>query len=191
MAGLFGTAPQPNIVPLDPGTQQLLDQGTTRAGQDASTFAGQLNQGVSQAGNQLGESNQQLNQQGAAAAQSPGMMQAIRNAYSGQTQKNIQAIQSKNQQAGLYAKLDYTNQMARAALMQQNIAAQNYTTLTQAYNQAETSRAQFVNSLFQTVDVGIGIMAGKAKKAAPTGGGNVGGYGGGGGGVPYGETTGE
>lgn len=187
MAGLLGgDTPQPNFVPLDAGTQGLLDQGVASASRPASDFANDLNKNVSENASGFMGNEQQSSQEAKRTGQDPGMFNALRNAYGSQAGTQIKQITNANQYKAQMMKADYLHQMAIAAVGQQQVATQNYSMLTDAYNQSEMARAGFVNTLFQTANTAM-VMGAKKRPSTKTqpGGvqespaaGRVGGYGG-------------
>lgn len=168
IAPIFGGStdtPKPGIAPLDPGTQGLINAGVTRAGQSGGQFADQINQGVSQNSASVGQDQQHASQEDQQFGGTQPMSDALRNAYSAQSGTNIGKLMKSNQYRGELAKSDYMNKMSQVAVAQQRVAAQNYATLTDAYNQSENSRAQFVNSLFQIGQQGMVMAAANHRKS--------------------------
>lgn len=179
---LFGgtnDAPTPTTVPLDKDTEGMINEGVDRASRPGSEFAGEINQGVSQNAANLGQNEQQAAQSDQRLGGGAVGADALRQVYNAQSGNTIGRMMKANQYRGELAKADYMNQMSHAAMAKQRVAAQNYHMLTEAYNHAEMARAQFVNSLFQIGQTGMGMYAANMKRGpkgvSPDGGGNVGG----------------
>lgn len=162
--------PAPTIVPLDPQTQGLINQGTAQAGQSSGQFTQALNNNVSQNTNQLGMSDEAVNNLAAKTGTNAGMIMGLRNAYQGQTNYNTQQVQQGNQINGAMMKYDYTQKMAQVALGQQAQQTQAFSALTNAYNNSEAARASMISSLFQTANAGMVAYAG-ARRGGKAGGG--------------------
>lgn len=171
---LLGSTPDaPGATPLDPGTQGIVNRMTDKAGGDASTFTAGLNQG---AGSNLMENKQQALQSDARQGGGMGASDfgAIRNAYAGQANRQINQIQQKNDMQGKMMKADYMNTTAKALLGQQQQAVNQYGVLTNAYIQQEQARAGFISSLFQVGNTAMAASAATQKSGtAPS---KAGGY---------------
>lgn len=172
----LGKAPDVKKVDLDPGTQELLNQGTNRATRPDSEFGSEINQNVGQAAASHNLRSEGAQQESNNFGQTPQFMEALRQSYSARAGENINNLVRSNEHRGRLQKADELRQMSIAALGQQRAATQNYAMLTQAYNQAEMARAQFVSSLFQ---VGNQAMATNAANRSPRkrSSAHVGGYG--------------
>lgn len=163
---LMGQTPQLKIVPLDSGTQSIMQSESNMAGQPSSYFSGLLNNSTDQAHN-LAQGDQQLNQQAQQMGMSPGQMKAIRNVYNSHAQKGIYQLKQQNDMQGQMMKADYMSKLSQAMLGQQVTAANQYQMLTDAYVQQEQARAGFINSLFQTGDTAIGMRAAMNRQSGP------------------------
>lgn len=162
MAGLFsGETPTPKYVSLDPQTQGLLDQGVTHASRPTSDFASDTNAGVDNARTALNPVNEQSS---AITGMSPGMFKAIQNNYGMHAGEAINRLKSQNDFEANLRKSNNLKQMAISALGQQQAMTNNYSALTDAYNQAEAARSQSVSALTGLASYGIGHYA-----AAPKG----------------------
>lgn len=160
--GLFGKAPDPTTVPLDSDTQGLINESTNRALQPQSTFNDSINQNVDM-GRSLDQDQQHAHQEDVGMGGDSGMNQALRNQYSSRASTAINKIKARNDMEAQMQRANYMKQVSMAAMGQQRAAVQNYQMLTDAYNQSEMARAQFVNSLFQTANVGMAINSGRTK----------------------------
>lgn len=155
-SNLFGgsNGPSYNVVPLDPGTQKLINtQASTATDPNA---AAKLNAGVAEAGNQGMETEAQANQKAASSGESPGMLQAIRNQYNQQAGKSIQNLIRGNQVNADIVRGQWMSDAAKSAIAQQKVQTQNYENLSNAMNAVEMARAQ---ALSQILGVG-GMVAG-------------------------------
>lgn len=163
-----GSVPAPSYVGLDPGTQGLMNQEAIQAGQSSSYYSGLLNQGVAAQTGQLGGTSAQDQRASAemgGSAMPGGQIQAIRGVYGRQAQQGLNQLKTQNDYQGQMMKADYMSTVGKALLGQQQNMANYYQSLTNAYVQQETSRAQTINSLFQVGDQVIGMNA-KMKPAA-------------------------
>lgn len=159
---LFGGTndmPTPTTVPLDKDTQQMIDTGVDRASRPGSEFASEINQGVAQNAGALGQSQEQAQQADQRLGGGAAGAEALRQVYSANSGNTIGRMMKANQYRGELAKADYMNQMSHAAMAKQRVATQNYHMLSEAYSQAEMARAQFVTSLFQSAQTGMGMYA--------------------------------
>lgn len=162
--GLGGSAPQPTIVPLDPGTNSLIDQSVARGLQPTQQFADQQNAGVNEAANQgYGENPQQAKQHDQSMGYSGGdqaINSAIRNQYRSQSGENINRLKDAYSQQAVFQKNAALQQAAVEAMARQKVTTQSYQTLMNAYNQTEAARSQVLNSI-----LGAGGMVGGAVAA--------------------------
>lgn len=154
-------APAP--VQVDPQVQGLIDSGVDRSVRSPEEIAAETNQGVAVGAGQLGQSEQQAQNQGLRQGGDAGYINALRGAYSARSDQNIGRIVEKNQMQAQYKKSDQMAKMSRTALAQQRVQTQNFETLTQAYNQQEMARAQFINQIFQLGGTGMGMAAANRK----------------------------
>ena len=167
MPAIFGNTPQPTTVPLDSGSQGLLNQDTTLANQSNSAYAGILNNGISEGAHSLSQSDAQMNQEGQRNSLDPNYLASLRSAYGQQANSAIQRIKSQNDYNGAMMKADFMQKMAGTLLGQQQAQVQNYSFLTNAYNQSEQARAALINSLFQMSNTGMATMAANSSAPAP------------------------
>jgi hypothetical protein len=148
--GPSSDAPKLNIVSLDSDTQGLVNNSVQNAGRSGDEFAADINNGVAQNAASLGQDQQHATQEDQRGGDnSPYMADALRGAYQAHSDQNVGRLIKSNQYKGEMAKADYMRQTAAVQAAQQNVRNQNYSMLTEAYNQNEMARAQFVNSLFQ------------------------------------------
>jgi hypothetical protein len=172
MATGQNNVPDPQQVPLDPATQGLITSSIKDAKRPATSFGADLNRGTSEAAEGFDPNGEIVRQK------SPGLggqsgFDALRGVYQSQAGAAIGRMKEKSQYEGRLQKYDRAQSVARVLLGQQQIQAQNYHMLTEAYNRAEVARAGFINSLFQGANTAIAISAGNSK------GGGGGGSGGG------------
>ena len=172
-------APDRTIVPTDPQANALLNAGIDRAQRPEQAFADQANAGIKENAQAMNLGQDQINQKAAASGQDPAMMSAISNVYKGQAQSGIDRLMQKNSMGAGLNRAESLRKMAQAALGRQQVETQNYEKLTEAYNQQENGRAQFISSIFQAGRQGYmtSKMGSKAKtndfgNGTP----NVGGY---------------
>jgi len=169
--GLLGSTPSaPSAVPLDQGTQNVINNETAQAGQDVSQYANQLNQNTGNASGLLGNSQSQKQAEAAQGGMSPGMFGAIRNVYANQAGSSIANLNRQNQMQATMQKADYMNQTAQALLGQQAALTNQYQVLTNAYNQSEAARAGTIASLTQVANFGIAHNAANASKGTQSSG---------------------
>ena len=156
MAGLLdlNSPTPPSTVPLDPNAQALLDAGVARSTQPTQSFADADNLNASQYAQGLGGTS---NNFGGGSAEDSNI-QAIKNAYNQQATKQIQDIKQRSTWNAEGQKAQAMQQQAAAATGQQQALTQQYSNLTNIYNQQEAARAGMVNQIFQTADYGIGAQ---------------------------------
>lgn len=160
-----GDAPKPpDMVQLDPRARELLDQGVARASRSGAEHQDEENAGIdAYAGGLLGGGG---DQEAASSAQNPYYVQGLRDAYKSQARSGIDAVKNQNQFSAEMRRSDQLKRMQMAAMGQQQAQLQNYQMLTQAYNQNEAARAQFISSIFGVARTGIGMgMASKGPSA--------------------------
>lgn len=172
MAGLLDkfmpstTAPQPTLVPLDSGTNSLIDQSVARGGQSTQQFADQQNAGVDQAATQgYGQNPQQAQQHDQSMGYSGAdgaVNSAIRNQYRADSGATIDRLKDAYSQQAVFQKNAALQQASAEAMARQKVTTQSYATLMNAYNQTEAARAQVLNSI-----LGAGGMVGGAAAARP------------------------
>lgn len=162
MGSLGGSTPQPNIVPLDSGTQGLVNSTVQKASQPLSTYTGELNQGVSTT---MAQPSAAMTKGSDSAMGGNFSSSAIRNKYAQVAGQGIAGVMNQNNYQAQLMRADYMNQTAKALLGQQQNYVQNMQTITNANISQEMARAQMINSLFQTADTGMGIYAGNQKQA--------------------------
>lgn len=154
LGGLFGQAPDPKVVALDPETQGLIYQGSENAMRPEGDFQADINQGIERSGT-LGANPSQLMQNAAGLGYDGSngggdiYNDALRSVYNQKSGLNQENQKWDNK---LQAQSQQTKKLRSAAIQamgQQRAATANFEMLTQAYNQNEMARAQFVSSLFQ------------------------------------------
>lgn len=149
-------------VNLDPQSQALLNAQSQAAMRPSSEFTNELNKGLDERTSQIGDFG---NASQAQTGMSPGMRDALRNAYSAQTGDALDRIKLNNSIEGQQRKSNALALASHYALQQQQITKTNYfQTLTDAYNQMEAQRAQFVSSLTGLANYGIGTYEGSRSK---------------------------
>ena len=156
-----GPVKSPKYVPLDPQSQALLDSMQGQAQAPASEWAQKANKGVETAG-QLGQPT--APQDFAKTGINEPMGAAIRNAYKGQANQQIGNILKQNEFNAQIAKANYSAQINNALLGQAQTHVANYQLLTDAYNQNEAARAQFVASLTGLAAYGMGTYMAKQSR---------------------------
>lgn len=156
----MGRAPDPPpTVPVDPGTQEAIDASGARADRSVGQFEAEANESLGGA-QVLKQTDQNVAQQAESRAVDPNMLKAIRNQYQSSADQYLDQQKAKNDiQAQIY-KGDLLHRQAQMGLSIQGARTQQYKFLADAYSQQEYARAAFVNSLFQTADVGMGMYAG-------------------------------
>lgn len=161
--GLFGKAPDVKTVAVDQGTQDLLNKGVDNAIRPTEQFHQDINANVDKGAASIG-AGKTGEQTDAGLANTPGFTQALRDKYATMNQKDINDLKFRNKQQAEMTRADQMHKMAMAAMGQQRAATQNYQMLSDAYNQNEAARAQFVNELFQTGSYAAGRSMAKRKK---------------------------
>lgn len=165
------TAPQPTIVPIDSGTNSLIDSAVARGQQTPDQFAQQQNQGVEQTANQAFQSAPQARQQDSTQGYGYGqgsINDAIRNQYRAVAGKNISNLESSYSQNAVFQKSAALQQASAEAMARQNVSTQAYSKLMDAYNQTEAARAQVLSSI---LGAGGAVAGGAAAKRGGGGGG--------------------
>ncbi len=167
MAGLLDAftpqtvAPQHTIIPIDQGTNNLINQAGTIAAQTPEQFAQQQNQGVADAAHQAQQSDAQAAQQNARSGYSNDAINgAIRNQYNQQAGSRVQQIQEANNQNAVFEKAAATQRAAAEAMARQNVTTSSYEKLMSAYNATETARAQVLSSILGAGGMAAGMYAG-------------------------------
>lgn len=178
MAGLLDkfmpatTAPQPTLVPLDPGTNSLIDQSVARGQQSTQQFADQQNAGVNQAATQgYGQTPQQAEQHDQSMGYSGAdgaMNSAIRNQYRADSGATINRLKDAYSQQAVFQKSQALQQASAQAMARQKVTTQSYSTLMNAYNQTEAARAQVLNSILGAGGMVGGSLAARQRGARPT-----------------------
>lgn len=168
MAGFLGpftpqlTAPTPTLVPIDAGTNNLIQGAIDRSGQSTQAFADQSNAGTNEAARSGQQSDQQARQQDVALGGSPNSInQAIRNQYNAQAGQQVHRLQDTNAQLAEYKKAAALQQAAGEAMARQNVSVQGYKMLMDSYNQTEAARAQMLSSIFGAGGMAVGTAAGR------------------------------
>lgn len=164
LAGQFNKdAPTPTKVALDPNTQQLISAQIDKASRPGSAFGAELGQGVESGVARLGAMG---SDNSAKSGVSSAQTQAIRNVYGAQTGQALEHLKFQNQIAGEQRKAVQMQTAAQLALHQQQTQTNYLQSLTQAYNQMEQQRAQFVSNISGLASYGMGSYAGyRAGKA--------------------------
>lgn len=146
LAGLFGNAPAPKIVGLDPTTQKLMNDQAQRAiGENPADIAGQLNAGTDKAAASL--AGPSSDQQAAGTGSDPSVLRAIRNQYSQMNNQDLSQLKQSNANQAQFMHGQRMQDAARSMLAQQQVQTQNYAALSQAYQANEMARAQTISSL--------------------------------------------
>lgn len=156
--------PTPKYVPLDQQSQGLLNDMQGQAQAPTSDWQAKATKGVDSA-SQLG--GQQLNYQ-AQSGQTDAMSKALHNAYQGQAQKQIGSLVDQSKFNAQIAKANYAANINHALLGQAQTQVSNYQMLTDAYNQSEAARAQFVSAISGLANYGMGRYAAAKSSNVPT-----------------------
>jgi len=162
--GYNSSSPNLSVVPLDTGTQNIIGKQISQATQSPDQTVAQLNQGVSGAGTSALQNEAQGTQEAARSGQSPGMLQAIRNQYSGLAGQNIRNTLDQGKYNAIAQQAQWQQQAARSMLAQQQVETQNYTMLSQAMMQAEAARAQALSSILGAAGTIGGYAMAKGNK---------------------------
>jgi hypothetical protein len=149
-----GGGPDLKIVPLDPGTQNLINNQVKNANVSTGEIASKMNAGVQDAGNQAMQTSDGLNQRAAQTGESAGSLQAIRNQYNKYAGDAVGNVVRSNQANAAMTRANWQNQAARNAIAQSQVQTQNYEMMTQAMNAADAARAQVLSNV-----LGVGGMA--------------------------------
>jgi len=172
MAGLLdgltgGSGPSLNIVPLDPGTQNLIKGQIGNSTQNDATIAEKLNSGVAAAGQQGMQSSDQLNQRAAQTGENPASLEAIRRQYNKVAGDTVASVVRNNQTNAAMTRANWMNQAARSMLAQQQVQTQNYQMLTQAMNAADAARAQILSNVLGVGGMAAGMALAPGRARAP------------------------
>lgn len=149
---LFQKAPDRQIVQQDPAVNDLINAQVERASKGPEAFAQAKNVGIDQSS--TAPNFQMLAQQGSRTGEDQGMLNAIQNVYRQKDNQNIERLKQKNAQTSEIDRADALRKAAMAAMGRQQVQNDIFGQLTDAYNQQEAARAQFVSGLF-----GIGRQA--------------------------------
>jgi hypothetical protein len=169
LSRLFGApsdTPTPRRQELDAATQGLINQQFDQAKRSPSEFAADLNKGIESSVSRLG---------GLGASDfgttgvNPGMREALRNAYSGQTGEAIDRIKLNNQIMGEQRKGNALKLASQYALQQQSAQTNYFQALTDAYNQMEAQRAALVSAISGVANTAMGMYMGSRSKAIGNG----------------------
>lgn len=161
------TAPTPTNVPIDAGTNGLIQGAIDRSGQSTTDFANQSNAGVEEAAKSGQQTDQQAAQQAAGLGGSSGNInQAIRNQYNTQAGQQVHRLQDTNSQLAEYKKAAALQQAAGEAMARQKVTVDAYSRLMDSYNQTEAARAQMLSSIFGAGGMAAGTAAGSRRKSA-------------------------
>ena len=168
LTGKNKTPDVPEQAQLDPQSQTMINQIAERAGgpTDMSNLAM-----AKQNASSLVPSVDQMNQQSAKLAQDPyfdrAAMRYAQDKYGQKEQRygDAETIQQSLRQSQQLA------QAAQHALGQQRVKDNQYSFLTQIYNEQEAARAGFINSIFQTGAYAVGRSGGNKNANANSGGG--------------------
>lgn len=167
--GLGGTAPQPTIVPLDAGTNGLIDQAVARGQQSQQQFADQQNQGVTEGSQQASQTPQAATDADQSRGYGEGgqaINTAIRNQYQSQSGATINRLKDAYSQNAAFQKNQALQQASAEAMARQKVTTQSYATLMNAYNQTEAARAQVLNSILGAGGMMAGAAAARPKQGA-------------------------
>lgn len=163
--GFDQQTPTPQFTPLDAQTQGLIKDQTTSAMRSSNQFGNELNQGIDQRVGQIGQFG---NTDMANTGMTPGMHEALRNAYSGQTGDALDRIKFSNSIEGEQRKANALRLASQNAMQQQQTKTNYFQTLTDSYNQMEAQRAQFVSAISGLGQHMMGTYAGaRSKNIAP------------------------
>jgi hypothetical protein len=172
----FQAPSPPPTVPLDSGTQGLLSQSVQNAQNSTpQSVANETFGNAGKVGGSILQTEGQTDQNAASTGQDPSMLNAIRRAYSAKAGQGIARVKSQEDMNAYRQNFNRTRQVLQSALGEQQAITNQNPFLTNAYMQQEQARAQMIGSIFQTIDTGIGIAAGRSSKRS-NGGGRVGGY---------------
>jgi len=168
MAGLLdaltgGSGPSLNIVPLDSGTQNLINGQVHNAAQSDQQISDRLNAGVKDAGQQGMQTSDQLNQRATQTGENPASLEAIRRQYNKVAGDAVGSVVRNNQTNAAMTRANWMNQAARSALAQQQVQTQNYEMMSQAMNAADAARAQILSNILGVVGTGAGMYFGSRK----------------------------
>jgi hypothetical protein len=182
---IFGkTSSGPGFVSPDQQTQGLMAQGVSLASRPAGDFATQSSQGMEGGLQSQLQGAPQASQEAARMGVQPGQQgfnTALRNQYNAYAGRQLGGMMATNRVNAEMQKANMMNQYAKAYLGQQRAMTENYANLTQAFNQNEQARAQFISQLFGAADYGIGMNKGGMRSQqtpfnVPSSGGRVGAY---------------
>lgn len=156
-----GNAPTINQVPLDAGAQGELNQQAAQVQAGPAAVATADNHGLNQGVQSMQPGNTATLQATAGQGNDAGMVQGLRNAYASQANKSLEALKTQNDYSAQMQYAQYTNQVAKEALGQQQITNQMYDMMSKSYQNQMQARAQMVGSLFGAAGTAYGINAAK------------------------------
>ena len=156
------SAPKPGQAPLSPETQALIGQQIDKASRPASAFGAELGTGMESGVSRLGA----MDTSGIAqSGVTPGMQQAIRNVYAGQTGNELEKLKFGNQIAGEQRKAQAMQTASQLALHQQQMQTNYMQQLVTAQNQMEQQRAQFIAQMSGLASYGFGSYMGSKRRS--------------------------
>ena len=148
----FQSAPSLNVVPLDPGTQQIIQGQYKDATSSNASLAGKANQGITS--NTFGMKDPAT--QAASTGDSASMFKAIQNKYGQEASKGINQVVRNNNMNVPFMRDPLLNTASHGQLAMHNIEAQNSAALVQAQFQAEMARAEVLRGIFSGAGTAIG-----------------------------------
>lgn len=153
---LTGNTPTLQQASLDPGTQKLIGDAVSTAGQSDATTAAKYNNGVSESGGQGLQTEAAGKQEAAGLGMNNGFGQAIRNQYNGISGGQTNSLMRTNQMNTPFYRQQALDMATKAAFAQKQVENQNYMQLMQANTDAEIARANVLNGVL----TGAGTLAG-------------------------------
>ncbi len=166
---IFGTQETPSAprqVQLDPTTQALMNQQRQQALGSAQSFQAPLNQGIEQRVAQLGGMQYGPSGGFAATGTTPGMNEAIRNVYAGETQDTLKRIKTQNEFTAEQNRTQALRQAAANAFQQLHVKNNYQQMLRDAQNAMDAQRAEFVGALSGLASYGAGMAYASRKQFA-------------------------
>lgn len=162
-------SPDRKIVEIDSGTNELISDSIKRAQRTPEQLAQEANAGVSETAGSLGPSatleaqrDQRMGYSGNA------MNKAISNQYGRMASRDVGRIKDAQSATSQMQKSAELQRAAAHAMARQNVQIQSYQKLMEAYNAAETARAQVLSSILGAGgSVAGAALANKSAAKAP------------------------
>lgn len=162
--GMFGggDGPTRQIVELDPGTLQSIEDQSAQAARPVEEFNKEISQGVGEQGFTQGSS-----------MPDPYLGEAIRQKYRSMARQDLDSIRLQNETQAKFRKSQQLQRSFKMQMAKQNVQTANYEALARANMEAEMARSQVLMNVLGIGGRFAGMYAGgffdKAKGGASSG----------------------